>query len=132
MGDTSESADTEITNSQDSMDTQNMPSGLQTEIITQGTGAQAQTGDTVVVHYAGTLTDGQKFDSSIDRGAPFSFTLGEGRVISGWELGVTGMKIGEKRKLTIPAELGYGVQGVPGVIPGGATLVFEVELLEIK
>jgi FKBP-type peptidyl-prolyl cis-trans isomerase len=84
------------------------------------------------VHYVGTLQNGAKFDSSIDRGQPFQFTLGQNRVIQGWELGVKGMKVGEKRKLTIPPELGYGSRGAGGIIPPNATLVFEVDLLEIN
>lgn len=97
-----------------------------------GTGAEAAIGKKVTVNYVGTLTDGTKFDSSYDGGTPFSFTLGAGEVIAGWDQGVLGMKIGGKRKLTIPSSLGYGPQGIPGVIPGGATLVFEVELLKVE
>jgi len=102
------------------------------EILQEGSGEETKTGDTVTVHYTGILENGTKFDSSIDRGLPFEFTLGENRVIQGWEVGVLGMKIGEKRKLTIPPELGYGSQGSGGVIPPNATLIFEVELLEIN
>ena len=106
---------------------------LKIEILQQGTGQEAKNGDTVVVHYTGTLEDGTKFDSSLDRGTPFSFVLGTGQVISGWDLGVLGMKVGEKRKLIIPSELGYGKTGTPGgPIPPNATLIFEVELLSIK
>jgi FKBP-type peptidyl-prolyl cis-trans isomerase len=105
---------------------------LKIEILKEGTGKSIEKGETAVVHYVGTLEDGTKFDSSIDRGQSFSFTLGEGRVIAGWEQGVLGMKVGEKRKLTIASDLAYGDTGIPGVIPGGATLIFEVELLEIK
>ncbi|MFH1643079.1 MAG: FKBP-type peptidyl-prolyl cis-trans isomerase [Patescibacteria group bacterium] len=105
---------------------------LEVEILKGGEGEQAQIGDTVSVHYTGTLTDGTKFDSSLDRGTPFSFTLGEGRVIQGWEQGVLGMTVGEKRKLTIPAHLGYGDLGSGELIPPGATLIFEVELLSIN
>jgi FKBP-type peptidyl-prolyl cis-trans isomerase len=97
-----------------------------------GTGAEATSGKTVTVNYIGNLTDGTKIDSSYDRGQPFSFTLGAGEVIKGWDEGVTGMKVGGKRKLIIPSSLGYGPQGIPGVIPGGATLVFEVELLGVE
>jgi len=97
-----------------------------------GTGEEATVGKKVTVNYLGTLTDGTKFDSSYDRGTPFSFSLGAGEVIAGWDQGVAGMKVGGKRKLTIPSSLGYGAQGIPGVIPGGATLVFEVELLGVE
>lgn len=97
-----------------------------------GTGTEAVAGKKVSVHYTGTLTDGTKFDSSVDRGTPFSFTLGAGEVIAGWDQGVAGMKVGGKRKLTIPSFLGYGAQGIPGAIPGGATLIFEVELLSVE
>ena len=102
------------------------------EILQEGSGEASKTGDLVTVHYIGTLENGAKFDSSIDRGTPFSFTLGQNRVIQGWELGVLGMKVGEKRKLTIPAELGYGSQGAGELIPPNATLIFEVELLKIN
>ena len=97
-----------------------------------GTGSAAVAGKKVTVNYIGTLTDGTKFDSSYDRGTPFSFNLGAREVIQGWDQGVVGMKIGGKRKLTIPSSLGYGAQGIPGVIPGGATLIFEVELLKVE
>ena len=106
-------------------------SQLEIEVLTEGVGEPIKNGETAVVHYIGTLEDGTKFDSSIDRGQPFSFILGEGKVIAGWEQGVLGMKTGEKRKLTIASDLAYGDAGV-GAIPGGATLIFEVELLEIK
>jgi FKBP-type peptidyl-prolyl cis-trans isomerase len=109
-----------------------MADELQIEELEVGTGQEAQTGDRVQVHYTGWLTDGKKFDSSLDRGRPFGFQLGEGRVIPGWEQGVLGMKVGGKRKLTIPPHLGYGDRGAAGVIPPGATLVFEVELLGIE
>ena len=102
------------------------------ETLQQGSGEAAKTGDLVTVHYTGTLENGTKFDSSLDRGTPLDFTLGENRVIQGWELGVLGMKVGEKRKLTIPSELGYGSQGAGEVIPPNATLIFEVELLKIN
>ena len=96
-----------------------------------GEGPSAKGGDRVIVNYTGWLTDGTKFDSSKDRNQPFSFTLGNGDVIPGWDKGVAGMKAGGKRKLTIPPDLGYGAQGAGGVIPPNATLVFEVELLQI-
>lgn len=105
---------------------------LQIEELSVGSGEVAQIGDTVSVHYTGTLTDGTKFDSSKDRGTPFEFTIGEGMVIKGWDEGVPGMKIGGSRKLTIPYTMAYGERGIPGVIPAKATLIFEVELLEIK
>lgn len=106
--------------------------GMKVEILKEGTGEAAENGDIVSVHYTGVLENGQKFDSSLDRETPFSFALGTGRVIKGWDLGVLGMKIGEKRKLTIPSDLAYGTGGVPGVIPANATLIFEVELLGIN
>ena len=104
---------------------------VETEEIVVGTGQEVKSGDTVVVHYLGTLPDGTKFDSSYDRGEPFETPIGSGAVIQGWDLGIPGMKVGGKRKLTIPAELGYGVQG-QGSIPPNSPLIFEVELLEIK
>jgi FKBP-type peptidyl-prolyl cis-trans isomerase FkpA len=106
-------------------------SGLVYEDLTTGAGAAAQAGDRVSVHYTGWLTDGRKFDSSKDRGEPFDFPLGAGRVIRGWDEGVQGMQVGGVRKLTIPPSLGYGARGAGGVIPPNATLVFEVELLGI-
>lgn len=106
-------------------------SGLKYEDLTEGTGDEATKGAHVSVHYTGWLTDGQKFDSSKDRNEPFSFPLGAGHVIRGWDEGVQGMKVGGVRKLTIPPELGYGVRGAGGVIPPNATLVFEVELLGV-
>ena len=105
---------------------------VQIETVKAGTGDGAKDGDTLVVHYTGTLADGKKFDSSRDRNEPFDVTLGQRRVIAGWEQGLQGMKAGETRRLTIPPELGYGTRGAGGVIPPNATLVFEVELLEIK
>lgn len=106
--------------------------GMKVEILQQGSGAGAKSGDTLTVNYVGTLQDGTKFDSSIDRGQPFPFTLGQNSVIQGWELGAVGMKVGEKRKLTIPPELAYGSQGAGGVIPPNATLIFEIDLLGIN
>ena len=108
-----------------------MSDGLQIDDLVVGEGAEAVRGKTVEVHYTGTLTDGSKFDSSHDRGIPFSFPLGGGRVIAGWDMGVAGMKEGGKRKLTIPPSMGYGDRGVPGSIPPNATLIFEVELLRV-
>ena len=107
------------------------PSGLICEDATEVSGEAAARGQTVSVHYTGWLTDGTKFDSSKDRNEPFEFPLGAGYVIRGWDEGVQGMKAGGVRKLTIPPELGYGARGAGGVIPPNATLVFEVELLEI-
>ncbi|KKS55977.1 MAG: Peptidyl-prolyl cis-trans isomerase [Parcubacteria group bacterium GW2011_GWA2_42_35] len=98
----------------------------------KGNGAAAKNGDTIVVHYIGTLENGTKFDSSLDRGRPFSFVLGAGQVIAGWEQGILGMRIGEKRKLTIAPELAYGEAGAGNAIPPNATLIFEINLLEIK
>jgi FKBP-type peptidyl-prolyl cis-trans isomerase len=102
------------------------------EDLVVGNGATATAGQTVSVHYTGWLTDGKKFDSSVDRNDPFEFRLGAGQVIAGWDQGVAGMKIGGKRKLTIPPNLGYGERGAGGVIPPNATLVFEVELLGLR
>jgi peptidylprolyl isomerase len=107
-------------------------SGLQYEDLKVGDGASPQKGQTVVVHYTGTLEDGTKFDSSRDRGQPFSFKIGVGQVIKGWDEGVGSMKIGGERKLIIPSDLGYGSRGAGGVIPPNATLIFDVELLDIK
>jgi FKBP-type peptidyl-prolyl cis-trans isomerase len=106
-------------------------SALIIEDLTVGEGAEAVAGEEVTVHYTGWLTNGSKFDSSKDRYQPFSFPLGAGHVIKGWDQGVIGMKVGGKRKLTIPPELGYGARGAGGVIPPNATLVFEVELLQV-
>ena len=107
------------------------PSGLTIEDLVVGSGDSASAGQRVSVHYTGWTTDGKKFDSSKDRGQPFEFPLGGGRVIKGWDEGVKGMKVGGVRKLTIPPEMGYGARGAGGVIPPNATLVFEVELLKV-
>jgi FKBP-type peptidyl-prolyl cis-trans isomerase FkpA len=107
-------------------------SGLKYEDLAEGEGPVAAAGQKVSVHYTGWLTDGRKFDSSLDRNEPFSFPLGRGMVIRGWDEGVAGMKVGGRRRLTIPPQLGYGPRGAGGVIPPNATLVFEVELLEIQ
>ncbi|MGH7739216.1 MAG: FKBP-type peptidyl-prolyl cis-trans isomerase [bacterium] len=107
-------------------------SGLQYQILEPGDGPVAKAGQTVTVHYTGWLTNGTKFDSSVDRGQPFEFTLGAGQVIKGWDEGVAGMKVGEKRKLTIPPDLGYGARGAGGVIPPNATLIFDVQLLGVQ
>ena len=112
------------------------PSGLQTEDTQVGTGASPKTGQTCVMHYIGWLyadgAKGKKFDSSLDRGQPFEFTIGVGQVIKGWDEGVASMHVGGKRTLIIPSELGYGARGAGGVIPPNATLLFEVELLGVK
>jgi FKBP-type peptidyl-prolyl cis-trans isomerase len=105
--------------------------GFKVEDEKVGTGKEAKSGDTVTVNYKGTLTDGTVFDSSYDRNEPFTTQIGVGQVIKGWDLGIPGMKVGGKRKLTIPADLGYGSQGA-GKIPPNATLLFEVELLDVK
>jgi FKBP-type peptidyl-prolyl cis-trans isomerase len=109
-----------------------MSEELNVEEISVGSGAEAVAGKQVSVHYTGWLTNGTKFDSSVDRGRPFQFQLGAGNVIQGWDQGVAGMKVGGKRKLTIPPALGYGARGAGGVIPPNATLVFEVELLGVS
>ena len=109
-----------------------LANGLRITDLEVGTGPEAVAGQTVVVHYRGTLENGKQFDASYDRGKPFSFPLGRGQVIKGWDEGVQGMKVGGKRKLVIPPELGYGTRGAGGVIPPNATLIFEVELLDIK
>jgi peptidylprolyl isomerase len=115
---------------------QKSPTGLQYEDVKVGTGAQPRTGQTCVMHYTGWLWEngakGKKFDSSVDRGQPFEFALGQGRVIKGWDEGVASMKVGGKRNLLIPPSLGYGARGAGAVIPPNATLFFEVELLGIK
>ncbi len=107
-------------------------SGLKYVDQVVGTGDVAIAGKTANVHYTGWLENGKKFDSSVDRGQPFSFPLGAGRVIKGWDEGVQGMKVGGKRKLTVPSELGYGSRGASGVIPPNATLIFDVELLGLR
>jgi len=107
-------------------------SDLKIEITQKGSGTEAANGMSVSVHYTGKLTDGTKFDSSLDRGTPFTFTLGQGSVIKGWDQGVLGMMVGEKRTLTIPSELGYGSAGAGASIPPNATLVFDIELLDVQ
>jgi FKBP-type peptidyl-prolyl cis-trans isomerase len=110
----------------------NTPSGLKVEMIKEGTGPLPRTGQKVVVHYTGTLTDGKKFDSSRDRGEPFTFTLGAGQVIKGWDEGVALLKVGSRAKFTIPPQLGYGPRGAGNVIPPNATLIFDVELIRAQ
>lgn len=128
-----ESGDTEQVqqeaNQQKNMETVNE---LKIETLVEGSGVEAKAGDKVSVHYTGTLMDGTKFDSSVDRGMPFEFDLGAGAVIQGWDLGVVGMKVGEKRKLTIPSDLAYGSRGAGAVIGPNAALVFEVEMMKIN
>lgn len=111
---------------------QNESTELKSEDIVVGTGVEAISQKQVTVHYTGTLTDGTKFDSSLDRGDPFEFTLGAGEVIQGWDMGVVGMKVGGKRKLTIPPALGYGERGAGSVIPPNSTLIFDIELLKVE
>ena len=111
---------------------QHTESGLQILDLEIGDGAEVQAGDVASMHYTGWLEDGTKFDSSLDRGRPFEFTLGVGNVIKGWDEGVVGMKINGKRRLTIPPEVGYGSRGAGDAVPPNATLIFEVELLAIK
>ncbi|MDD5696635.1 MAG: FKBP-type peptidyl-prolyl cis-trans isomerase [Candidatus Pacebacteria bacterium] len=113
-------------------DEETVSTELKIEVVQEGEGREAKNGDTLTVHYSGYLEDGTKFDSSLDGGQPFVFQIGQGRVIQGWEKGLLAMKVGEKRKITIPPELGYGSSGAGGVIPPNATLIFEVELLGIE
>lgn len=113
------------------MDLNDLPNALVKEDLVLGQGASAEAGKEVVVHYVGRLADGTQFDSSRARNEPLDFPLGAGHMIRGWELGLPGMKVGGKRRLTIPPELAYGDKGLGGVIPPGATLVFEVELLQV-
>jgi FKBP-type peptidyl-prolyl cis-trans isomerase len=105
---------------------------MKIETLTTGSGPSPKSGDTVTVHYTGWLTDGTKFDSSVDRHDPFAFVLGQGQVIQGWDQGVAAMRVGDKARLTIPPDLAYGASGYPGAIPPDATLIFEVELLAIS
>lgn len=114
------------------LSTQTLESGLIIEDEKFGEGEGVKAGDTISMHYIGTFTNGQKFDSSLDRGQPFETQIGVGQVIKGWDEGVIGMKVGGKRRLTIPPALAYGEQGVPGAVPPNSILMFELELLEIK
>ena len=133
--DTEDRSETAITtNNESAMDDTSvtLAEGVISQTLAEGSGDPIQAGNVAVVHYTGTLEDGTKFDSSLDKGQPFSFTLGGGSVIKGWDIGVEGMKVGEKRKLTIPGSAAYGEAGYPGVIPPNATLIFEVELVGIR
>lgn len=124
---------TEKKNEQVNNNKDNKNMDLKIETVQEGKGdVKTKNGDTISVHYTGKLENGTKFDSSLDRGTPFDFTIGEGQVIAGWEKGLLDMKVGEKRILTIPSDMGYGAQGAGGVIPPNATLIFEVELMGIK
>jgi FKBP-type peptidyl-prolyl cis-trans isomerase FkpA len=109
-----------------------LPNGLEIQDRAAGEGAEARAGATVDVHYTGWLADGTRFDSSRDRGKPLAFRLGAGMVIRGWDEGIAGMRVGGVRRLRVPPELGYGERGSPGVVPGGATLVFEIELVGLR
>lgn len=120
------------TGTKSSIDSSGDATELKIETLQEGTGNEIKDGDVAVVNYTGKLTNGEVFDSSLDRGIPFNFNLGAGEVIGGWDQGILGMKVGEKRKLTIPPDLGYGKTGSPPAVPPNATLIFEVELLEIK
>ena len=126
------SSKTNTANQSQSINNNNKPMQLEIKTTKEGAGErQVKAGDTISVHYTGKLTDGTKFDSSVDRGVPFEFTVGQGMVIQGWEQGFLGAKVGEKRTLTIPAEMGYGSRAV-GSIPANSTLIFDVELVAIK
>jgi len=117
---------------QNQLPTTTTPTGLKYQDFSVGDGDQPRTGQTVVVHYTGWLTDGTKFDSSVDRGQPFTFPLGAGRVIKGWDEGVGSMRIGGKRRLIVPPQLGYGARGAGNIIPPNATLIFDVQLLGVQ
>jgi len=114
------------------LSTDTLPSGLVIEEIVLGEGDEVKSEDTIVIHYTGSFTNGQKFDSSLDKNQPFETQIGVGQVIKGWDEGIIGMKVGGKRRLIIPPALAYGQQGIPGSIPPSSTLIFELELLEIK
>jgi FKBP-type peptidyl-prolyl cis-trans isomerase FkpA len=131
MSDVNDIVKTDDSSGQAAGPVRTLDGGLQVQDLTVGTGEEAVAGTAVAVHYTGTLADGTKFDSSLDRGEPFQFQLGAGQVIVGWDIGVAGMKVGGKRKLVIPPALGYGARGAGGVIPPNATLTFTVELLAV-